>query len=178
MIKPSIINEDEWQALRALGQDEPVVSAATQQAWHWYNTRVTLISIVVFGYVAILLTMPGLMASKFDVDASMQRLFRDYFILRGLLLLAFGLTGLVSWLKDWHVVKVQGVLLALSLMTFAIDVVLVYGQVPSVPGTGFAMSLLARVVAVGCLAMNVWRAQALPPMSQRKIFCWRLSRRS
>ena len=86
-------------------------------------------------------------------------------------MIAFGLVGLWSWVRDWRVVQVQAAFLLVALITFAIDSVLIYAQDQS-PGLGFAMSLLARLIAIACMAMDVWRADALPPLAERRWLWW------
>ena len=166
-----LINDDEWQALRGLASEQGMPSASMRQAWHWYNTRVLLLSVIVFGFAGVLLGFHESLVLKLGVAWDQEPIYRDYFVLRGWLLIAFGLVGLWSWFRDWRVVQVQGAFLLVALITFAIDSVLIYAQDQS-PGLGFAMSLLARLIAIACMAMNVWRADALPPLAERRWLWW------
>ena len=172
MIKPPLLNEDEWHALRDFDAVAEPPSALQRQAWHWYNTRVTMITLVVFAFAGVLLSFPTTLAMKFDISPELQTTYRDYFVLRGWLLAVYGIVGLWAWCRDRYFVQVQGFLLLIALVTFAIDSVLIYGHAPEMPGTGFTMGLLARILAIGLLAINMFRQDALPPVSECKILWW------
>ena len=174
MIKPPLINEDEWQALRGLVSAEPEPSAAIRQAWHWYNTRIQILTLIVFGFAAVLISFADRLPVTLNLPFAQHAMYSNYFMLRGGLLIAIGLVGLWSWCADWRMLQVQGALLLLGVITFAIDWILVYNNVQGEHGLGYHMMVPARVLGNACLALNLWRADALPPRGERKLLWWRL----
>lgn len=168
-----LLTDDELVALgdvaRGLTSDERL-----RIGHFWYQVRVQFVALISFFYACTLMWFTPHVIQRMQLSADMVEMYQGYFYFRSLFLLTTAIVYCISWIKDWHVLGLHMAMLLTGVLTFLLDIVLVYSQFSIQSTLIFTASVMLRVFALLVVAGNIGAKAKMTPKIHRRIlgFSW------